>query len=72
MRRRTKDRVPELLFRLLDVRNDFLGRLNDAAAQPGKRERRAHDFQERAPLDWVIPLFSVLRIFAAHKLFEDR
>ena len=58
-------------FGLFDVRNNFLGRLNHATAQTCERERCAHQFQERASLDRVVPFFGSVRKFAAHELFED-
>ena len=61
-----------LFFRLLDVRNDLLGRLNHAAAQTGQRQRRAHQFQKRAALDGIVPLFGLLRELALDEFFEDR
>ena len=58
-------------FRLMDVRDDFLRRLNHAAAQARERQRRAHQFQKRSSFDRVIPLFGLLGKFATHKFFED-
>src|SRR5437762_12901068 len=57
---------------LLDVRNDFLRRLNHATAQARERQRRAHQFQKRAALDGIVPLFGSLWEFALHEFFEDR
>src|SRR5438132_2890354 len=58
-------------FGLLDVRNNFLGRLNYTTAQAGERQRRAHQFQKRAALDRVVPFFGLLREFATNEFFED-
>src|SRR5258707_13277639 len=59
-------------FGLLDVRNDFLWRLNHTAAQASERQRRAHQLQKRAPLDGIVPLFRSLREFALDEFFEHR
>src|SRR6266849_2168181 len=59
-------------FGLFDVRNNFLRRLNHAAAQAGERQRRAHQLQKRAALDGIVPLFGLLRKFALDEFFEHR
>src|SRR5437867_1000419 len=57
---------------LFDVRNDFLRRLNHATTQARQRQRRAHQLQERATLDGIVPLFGSLWEFALDKFFKDR
>ena len=58
-------------FRLANVRNNLLRRLDDATTQAGERERRAHDLQERSALDRVIPFVGGVRELASHELFDD-
>jgi hypothetical protein len=60
------------VFRLFDVGNNFLGRLKHTTAQACQRQRSAHQFQKRAPLKWVVPFFSVLRILALDELTKLR
>ena len=60
------------VFRLFDVGNNFFRRLKRATAQAGQRQRSAHQLQKRAALDRIVPLFSVLRIFAFDKLAKLR
>src|ERR1044071_8879304 len=56
------------MFRLLDVRNDLFGWLENTSTQSGECQRGSHQFQERTTLNWIVPGFSVLRIFTFDKL----
>jgi hypothetical protein len=46
--------------------------LNHTPAQACEREGRAHQFQERAALDWIVPFFGLLWEFALDEFFEYR
>src|ERR1041385_4739570 len=60
-----------VFFGLFDVRNDLLRRLKNAATQAGESERRAHEFNKRAPLNRVIPLLGLWRNLARNKLTKS-
>src|SRR5687768_3884977 len=59
-------------FRLIDVRNDLLGRLKNAAGHTRKRERRTHQLDESATLDRIVPTFSLLRKLARDEFTKLR
>src|SRR5262249_7809775 len=50
----------------------LLRRLKDATTQAGESQRRAHQFDERAALDRVMPLLRLLRKLARDKLTKLR
>src|SRR5688572_9781765 len=50
-----------MIFRLIDVRNDLLRRLKNTAAHARKRKRRAHQLDERAALERIVPTLRLLR-----------
>src|SRR6185503_4933690 len=61
-RRRIKQRFPRhVFFRLRDERNDLFRRLKNATAHSRERERCAHQLDERATLERIIPTFRLLR-----------
>ena len=67
-RRKEKRFARNVLFRLIDVRNNLLRRLKNATTQTRERERRAHHLDERAALDRIVPFFRLLRKLTRHKL----
>ncbi len=50
----------------------FFGGLEHATAEARERQRRAHQLQKRAPLDRIVPLFSMLRVFAGDEFTKLR
>src|SRR5437868_12940637 len=61
-----------LIFRLLDVRNDLLCWLKDATTQASQRERSAHQLDERATLDRIVPTFGLLRKLTRYEFAKHR
>src|SRR6202008_2361768 len=55
-RRKEKRFTRNLIFRLFDVRNDFLRGLENATTQSGESQRSAHQLDKRATLDGRVPL----------------
>ncbi len=51
----------------LNVRNDLLGGLDDAAAQAGKGQRSSHDLDEISAAERVVPFLDLVRIFSRRR-----
>ncbi len=70
-RAREKQRLAgNLLLGLSDVGDDQLGRLHRAGADPGQRHRGAHQLEERATADRIVPLRGIRRELAVQELLE--
>src|SRR6266511_5319109 len=57
---------------LSNIRNNSFRRLKHATAQARQGQRCSHQLQEGTALDWIVPLFRMLRVFAFDKLAKLR
>src|SRR6266550_2140684 len=71
-RREKQSFAGHFFFRLLDVRNNFFGRLKRTATETRERQRGAHQLQECAAFKRIVPLFGSLRKLTRDKFAKLR
>src|SRR5262249_26136282 len=59
-------------FGLRNIRDDLLGRLDNASAQSGESKRSSHHLDELASAKGIVPSFGVVGIFALYEFFKFR